>query len=471
MTTAKNPVNRATNAAYGSDVVIDMLQNLGIEYIALNPGASYRGIHDSLVNYAGGKPEIILCNHEGIAVAVAHGYAHAAGKPMAAAVHNVVGLLNASERIYSAWLDKTEVIVIGGTGPMGIDLRRPGADWIHTALVQGQAVREFTKYDDQPHNANSIPDSMLRAYQMATVEPKGPVYLCYDADLQEAALENPVPMPDPADFPVPAEPQANPEALRRTADLLLGAKRPVIAINYIGNEAAVAELVKLAELLGAAVVDEGDLFNFPNRHPLNLSGVTKDVLSEADVVLALNLENPEMMFSTTDRRTRKPRIVFGEDTKVIDVTLRHYALKSWAQSYAKMFPRALSISADVKQIIPALVGLVQENISAERKQQSGERTAALSKQHDEIMAKYQEQAAMPKDGIINQAFIAQQTWEIIKDHDWSLLDRDLRAGWARRLWDIKRKHQYFGTTKAGIGCALGRAIGAAIANRGTGRLN
>ena len=87
-----------TKAAWGSDVIVDMLQALDIDYIAINPGASYRGFHDSLVNYAEGKPEIVLCNHEGIAIAVAHGYAHAAGKMMAVAVHDVVGLLNATER-------------------------------------------------------------------------------------------------------------------------------------------------------------------------------------------------------------------------------------------------------------------------------------------------------------------------------------------------------------------------------------
>ena len=127
-----------SKAQYGSDVVIDMIQTLGIEYIALNPGASYRGIHDSLVNYAGGKPELILCNHEGIAVAVAHGYANASGKSMIAAVHDVVGLLNATERVYNAWLDQVPIIVIGGTGPVAADLRRPHGDWIHTALVQGE---------------------------------------------------------------------------------------------------------------------------------------------------------------------------------------------------------------------------------------------------------------------------------------------------------------------------------------------
>ncbi|MEK7334993.1 MAG: thiamine pyrophosphate-binding protein, partial [Candidatus Binatota bacterium] len=115
---------------YGSDLIVDLLKVLGIEYVALNPGSSFRGIHDSLVNYNGDRnPEIILCCHEEIAVSVAHGYAKAAGKPMAAIVHNVVGLQHASMAIYNAWCDRTPILVMGGTGPMDSSKRRPWIDW------------------------------------------------------------------------------------------------------------------------------------------------------------------------------------------------------------------------------------------------------------------------------------------------------------------------------------------------------
>ena len=88
---------------YGSDVIVDTLRGLAIEYIAMNPGATFRGIHDSLVNHLGNeRPELILCNHEEIAVAVAQGYGRAAGKPMAAFVHDIVGLLHASMAMFNA---------------------------------------------------------------------------------------------------------------------------------------------------------------------------------------------------------------------------------------------------------------------------------------------------------------------------------------------------------------------------------
>ena len=122
-------------ARYGSDVIVDLLQGFGIEYAALNPGATYRGLHDSIVNYGGNKPEIITCTHEEIAVAIAHGYAKVTGKPMAAIVHDVVGLLHAAMAIYYAHIDRVPVLVLGATGPLDRSKRRPYIDWIHSALV------------------------------------------------------------------------------------------------------------------------------------------------------------------------------------------------------------------------------------------------------------------------------------------------------------------------------------------------
>ena len=131
---------------YGSDLVVDLLQVLGIEYAAFNPGASFRGLHDSLVNYGGDprsaslhgarqQPRTILCTHEEISVALAHGYAKATGRPMVAALHDVVGLQHACMAIFNAWCDRVPVLLLGGTGPMDSSRRRPWIEWIHTALV------------------------------------------------------------------------------------------------------------------------------------------------------------------------------------------------------------------------------------------------------------------------------------------------------------------------------------------------
>ena len=280
-------------ARYGSDLIVDLMKILGIEYVALNPGSSFRGIHDSLVNYESGRqpnPEMILCCHEEIAVAVAHGYAKATGKIMPAIVHNVVGLQHASMAIYNAWCDHTPVMVMGGTGPMNSSKRRPWIDWIHTAQVQGNLVRDFVKWDDQPVGVEAFPSSIMRGYRIAMSDPGGPVYLCFDVTDQEAAIEKEIPLPDPSRFRPPAPLQADYDAIKEAAQLLSTAQNPVILADYVGrNNDAVMSLVALADLLSIPVVDFGARLNFPNTHSLNLTGRNRELIANADVIMGLDM--------------------------------------------------------------------------------------------------------------------------------------------------------------------------------------
>ena len=196
---------------YGSDVIVDTIRALGIEYISMNPGATFRGIHDSVVNHVGNAgPEFILCNHEEIAVAIAQGYGRAAGKPMAAFVHDIVGLLHASMAMFNAWMGRSGVLVLGATGPLDANHRRPWIDWIHTANVQGEAVRNFVKWDDQPSSVEASVESLIRAYNLVISEPQGPVYVCFDADVQEKKLTEPFQMPDMSRYPAPTRTAGRP---------------------------------------------------------------------------------------------------------------------------------------------------------------------------------------------------------------------------------------------------------------------
>ncbi|MHB8619947.1 MAG: thiamine pyrophosphate-binding protein, partial [Chloroflexota bacterium] len=200
------PVDRPAQAEWGSDVVADMLRLLGVEYIALNPGASFRGFHDSLVNYNGNaQPSIVLCNHEEVAVAMAHGYFKVSGKIMAASLHSNVGLMHGSMAIFDAWADRAPVLIFGGTGPMDSTRRRPWIDWIHTANGQGGLVRDFTKWEHQPSSVAAMPEAILRGWHVALTEPRGPVYICLDAGLQEETLDasRPIHLPDLGRYPLP----------------------------------------------------------------------------------------------------------------------------------------------------------------------------------------------------------------------------------------------------------------------------
>src|ERR1044072_5808166 len=179
----------ANPPGFGSDVVAETLRALDIPYVALNPGASYRGLHDSLVNYLGNeKPQMLLCLHEESAVAIAQGYAKVTGRAMGAIVHSNVGLMHASMAIFNAWCDRMPVIVLGATGPVDAVKRRPWIDWIHTARDQGALVRAYTKWDDQPASPGAAREGILRGWWLANANPQGPVYINLDAEMQEAKV-------------------------------------------------------------------------------------------------------------------------------------------------------------------------------------------------------------------------------------------------------------------------------------------
>src|ERR1700677_1723664 len=187
--------------AFGSDVVAETLSALEIPYIAVTPGASYRGLHDSIVNYLGNStPQMLLCVHEESAVAIAHGYAKVTGKAIAAAVHSNVGLQHATMAMFNAWCDRMPVLVLGATGPVDAPKRRPWIDWIHTARDQGALIRAYTKWDDQPASAEAAREARLRACWLARTAPMGPVYVNLDAGMQEAPLADPLPPIDPSRF-------------------------------------------------------------------------------------------------------------------------------------------------------------------------------------------------------------------------------------------------------------------------------
>ena len=241
---------------YVSDLVVYLLNQLGVEYVTLNPGATTRGMHESLVTYGGNTaPEVITCSHEEIAVAMAEGYYLATGRPQATLVHNIVGLQHASKAIYEAWLNQVPMIIIGGTGPLDSTHRRPWIDWIHTAQVQGQIVRDYVKWDDQPQGALSVAESILRAYQIAMTEPRGPVYLCLDVELQESRLPDGFTIPDVARHGPAASPTGNPEAIAEAANALRQARWPVLLVEGLGRTPGGPQaLQSLSELLGAPVI-------------------------------------------------------------------------------------------------------------------------------------------------------------------------------------------------------------------------
>jgi thiamine pyrophosphate-dependent acetolactate synthase large subunit-like protein len=460
---------------YGSDVVVDLMKAHDIEYTAFNPGATFRGIHDSIVNYGGNyKPEVIFCHHEEISVAIAHGYAKAKGKPMIAIVHNMVGLQHASMAIFNAYIDRVPMMVLGGTGPMNTKRRRPRIDWIHTALVQGNQVRDYTKWDDQPYSLADVPDSFIRGYRIATTDPTAPVYINYDADIQEDAITSMADMPDVSRHSRPAPAQANPEALKRAAQDLVNAKCPVIIADMVGrNPKAVPMLIELAELLAVPVVDKGARFNFPSTHPLDITDGARETLKAADFILALDVADLFGSLTTVSKQTRESEYVTNANVRIASISMNDMLVHSWANDFQALQAIDNPMCADTAVALPELTRLCRDLLGNDggKKSSIDARRKELGDKHSARRAKWLSDArAKGSQKDISTAWLALEVGEAIKRENWVCVN-GTSNGWTRRLWEFNQPNQSLGGSGgAGLGYGPGASIGAALALKGSGKL-
>jgi acetolactate synthase-1/2/3 large subunit len=283
---------------YGSDLIAEALREQGFPYICLNPGASFRGLHDSLVNHLGNsQPEIVTCMHEEHAVGIAQGYAKVTDRALAVAVHSNVGLMHASIGLFNAWCDRTPMLVIGATGPVDAAKRRPWIEWIHTTQDQGGMVRGFTKWDDQPGSPAAAVEAIRRGVQLANTRPSGPVYINLDVSIQEQALDGRPPLEDIGLFAAPADAEPPAGELARAAEILAAAKKPFIFCGRASrSEAGWQDRVRLAELLNARTTSHMKLAAaFPTSHPAfvgetgwRLKGSVLKAIREADAIVMLD---------------------------------------------------------------------------------------------------------------------------------------------------------------------------------------
>jgi acetolactate synthase-1/2/3 large subunit len=452
---------------YGSDLVVDLIKRYEIPWVSLNPGSTFRGLHDSLVNYGNNEPPMILCQHEEIAVFIAQGYAKATGKPMAAIVHDTVGMLHCAMAVYYAYLDRVPVLLLGATGPMDTTRRRPHIDWIHTTVLQAQPLREFLKWDRQPTTPQEVADSFARAYRVATQEPQGPVYLVYDAAFQEDPLTVDVKLPDPNKVSAGTLPHPDPKALEQLADMLAHAQRPVIMAGYAGrNPSAFHDLVRLAETVGAPVLDLNNRLNFPTNHPLNISEFQKPFLREADLIVAVDCKDLYGPLVELDRLTRTTTFMTPAGCKIVEIGYRDVSISKWSDEYQQLVEVDMQIIADSSVTLPLLADAVAPKVNRERAQARAEE---IGRMHREHRGKWREEARENWDARpMTTGRLATEIWDAIRGEDWVLTANTLEE-WALKLWDFDQPYRHPGKS-LGTSTQIGISLGVALAHKGTGRL-
>jgi thiamine pyrophosphate-dependent acetolactate synthase large subunit-like protein len=437
-------------AAFGSDVVADTLRALNIPYIAVTPGASYRGLHDSIVNYLGNAgPQMLLCVHEEAAVAIAQGYAKVTGTAMAAAVHSNVGLQHATMAMFNAWCDRMPVLVLGATGPVDAAKRRPWIDWIHTARDQGALVREYTKWDDQPASPAASREALLRGAWIANTAPQGPVYINLDAEMQEAKLPEPLPPINAARYMPPITTAAPADALREAAALLKSAKGVVILAGRASRrEEPWQARIALAEALNASVVTDLKIgASFPTDHPLH-AGAPRDVT--VDTVPALRTADVILSLDWVDLAGALRGLGPAPSAKVIQVSLDHRIHNGWSMDYQALPPVDLFLSADPDLVVADLV----REIGGGRPRAAKERPAPAPDREPQ--------------GFTNE-HIARTLRKVLGDRPTSLTH--LPLSWEDRWWPFRHPLDFLGSDGGGgVGGGPGISVGAALALKNSGRL-
>jgi thiamine pyrophosphate-dependent acetolactate synthase large subunit-like protein len=449
---------------WGSDALAELLRRLDLRYIALVPGSSYRGLHDSLVNYNGNRdPQLLVCLHEEHAVAIAHGYAKVTGRPLAVAIHSNVGLMHASMAVYNAYCDRVPMLIIGATGPVDAAKRRPWIDWIHTSGDQGALIRQFSKWDDQPGSVQAALDSLARAYSITREAPSAPVYVCLDVSLQEQPLAAPPVIPDAARDRSPRSHGPDAAAVTATRELLGQSRRPLFLLGRLDrDEQDWDRRVALAERYGALVISDlktGAVFPSGHRlHPsppgIFLTAASAELIGAADLIISFDWIDLAGTMSAAAGHGHPA------SARIISCTTDSALHNGWSKDSFGYQPVDLSVSADPDLLVRALL---ESDRPAKPSQWPGpDRRAAAANA-----------AAATTTGADGSDIVMHSLAEALRD---ALADAPaclvrLPLGWAGSDLKVDHPLDYLGMDGgAGIGSGPPMAVGAALALEGSGRL-
>ena len=457
---------------WGSDALAELLRRLRLPYIALVPGSSYRGLHDSLVNYNGNHdPQLLVCLHEEHAVAIAHGYAKVTGRPLAVAVHSNVGLMHASMAVYNAYCDRVPMLIIGATGPVDAARRRPWIDWIHTAGDQGALIRPYCKWDDQVISVEAALDSIARAYSITRAAPSAPTYVCLDVSLQEQPLTSPPAIPDVDRDRSPRSPGPDAAAVRAVGELLGHARRPLFLLGRLSrDEQDWDRRVELAERYQALVVSDlktGAVFPSAHRlhpHPpgLFLTAENARLIGAADLIISLD------WIDLAGTIAAAAGLGHPAAARIVSCSTDSALHNGWSKDSFGYQQADLTVPADPDLLVRAL-------LASDGPAKPGEWPAAAAP--TAVGDGPAATAAAGQGGDIFMHGLAAALRDALAEPDPdagpaapACLVR-LPLGWAGADLDVGHPLDYLGLDGgAGIGSGPGMAVGAALALEGSGRL-
>jgi acetolactate synthase-1/2/3 large subunit len=455
--------------------MIDCIKSLGFEYMAANPASSFRGLHESLVNYGNNeKPEFLTCSHEEISVAMGHGYYKIEGKPLLVFAHGTVGLHHATMALYNAWCDRVPVYMMIGNITDAL-MRRPGIEWNHTAQDPALTARDFLKWDDNPGSLQHFAESTVRAYKIAMTPPTAPVLITADGAMQE----DPIPEGEQLEIPkLPriVSPQGDSGAVAETAELLVNAENPVlVADRYARTEKGAKLLAELAEALQCPVVDTSGRLNIATRHPLNQSGRARGLIGQADVILGLEMSDYwSTLNSYRDQVQRTSRKIVKDTARTISLGCGDLYIKANYQDFQRFAPVDVAITGDGESTLPFLIEQVKKRAGKNKQAAYEARGKRFAENHRADFERARNDAVYGWDeSPVSTARLSMEVWAAIKGEDWSFVSPTASISyWPQRLWTMDKPYHFIGDGGGmGIGYCASASAGAALANRKHGRLS
>jgi acetolactate synthase-1/2/3 large subunit len=440
----------------GADLMVDVIQSLGFEYVCSNPGSSFRAFHESVINYGGNKPEWLTCLHEEQSVAIADGFTQVEGKPLLVAAHGTVGIQHASMAIYNSFCARLPIYIIAGNH-LDATHRRPGVEWQHSVQDASAMVRDYIKWDDTPISLPHFAESAVRAYKIMMTPPMAPVIIVADGSLQEEPVARDYSLRLPK-LTIPSPPQGESAAVAEVARLLVQAENPVLVAGRARSQKGMDLLVQLAETLQAPV--QGGM---PTRH--NLSGGAS--IANADVIVGLDVNDLWGTVNTMqDQLHRTVRPLMKSGARLISIGLLDLYTRSNYQDFQRYPEVDIAIAADVEATLPALIEACRRLITPDRRRVMDERGKTLAANKERAVQRARTEATSGWDASpISTARLHAEVWEVIRNKDWA------SAGGGHQLWNVDKQYRTISASGGGTGLGHGApaSVGAALAHRKYGR--
>jgi acetolactate synthase I/II/III large subunit len=456
------PAMTRTITRPGSDLMVQTVRDLGIEYAAANPGSSFEGLQESFINYGNPPnrmPEWITALHEESAVTMAHGYGKAEGKPMLAVLHGTIGIQHAAMSIYQAYYDRTPVLMIAGNDP----------DFIaaHTAHDMAGMVRSYTKWDAEPKTIDEALVAIQRAYNEAITPPMGPTLVVIGTEIQkENAPTAKIPAYKPPEFPTIDSTRA-----KEIAKALLDAQNPRIAVGRLRTPEGVKRAVELAELVGASTstaATNGPM-SFPQRHSLCGPG------ADTSYDFTLGLEAPAAQVYIQGPNLAK--VAASRDTTNIGFGGINGGGGFGGRGGRGSAPAGTRLEADAEASLPLIIEQVRQQITGDQKARIQERATKHARANHEAHVTALTQAVEAKKAgwngsPVSTARIYAELWPLIRNEDWCLASpSNFSGGHNVQLWEHNKPYSYLGGQGAGgMGYGAPACVGAALAAKARNRI-